>query len=209
MMKCNRRQWLVVAGALCLSPRVWASSESALEKMKTFIAKTPYAEGTFTQTVVDKQGREASTPSSGRFRFLRPGCFEWHYEKPYEQTIMSNGKTLWIYDPDLRQVTVRSISDKQIRETPAGLLFGATDWEQTAQLTTVDADHIEAVFKQKEGSFERAVIGFTKDGQLAQLTLVDHFGQTTTVVFTAFTRVEQSTKSFEFSIPPDTDVLQA
>ena len=68
----------------------------------------------------------------------------------------------------------------------------ATDWEQTAQLTSVDADHIEAVFKQKDGSFERAVIGFTKDGQLAQLTLVDHFGQTTTVVFTAFTRVEQS-----------------
>lgn len=37
----------------------------------------------------------------------RPGKFVWRIEKPYKQQLVGDGEKVWMYDPDLRQVTVR------------------------------------------------------------------------------------------------------
>lgn len=207
----NRRTFLMVLGGAMLPWSLQAaedSSATAVAKMRQFIESTPYAKGRFHQTAKDKAGRDAATPSDGHFRFLRPGCFEWVYDKPYTQTIVSNGTTLWIHDPDLQQVTVRQITGA-IANTPAGLLFGATNWESTAKLSMADENTVQAEFKQTEGSFQSATIKFTPEGALSELFLVDNFGQTTHVVFTEFVKAQQSKESFNFKVPAGTDVLKA
>ena len=65
----------------------------------------------FTQSVTSppKSGQEARTKvSSGSFEFQRPGKFRFNYTKPFEQLIVADGKTLWLYDADLNQVTERA-----------------------------------------------------------------------------------------------------
>ena len=46
-------------------------------------------------------------------------CFD--YRKPFEQTIVADGQTLWFYDVDLNQVTQRPQA-QALGNTPAALL---------------------------------------------------------------------------------------
>ena len=123
MNDMSRRTFLSAAFLIAAIPSlVSAEGTGARVTLQAFLDRTGEASGRFFQTVTDKTGREAAQPSEGIFRFKRPGRFEWTYEKPYRQQIISDGKTLWIYDPDLMQVTVRRL-DGAVRSTPAGILF--------------------------------------------------------------------------------------
>src|SRR5438105_3435289 len=59
----------------------------------------------FTQTVYDNHGKSVQT-SYGRMAIERPGKFRWEVTKPIPQLIIANESRLWIYDPDLQQVTI-------------------------------------------------------------------------------------------------------
>ena len=71
---------------------------------------------------------------AARSRSRGPGKFRWTYDKPYEQLIVGDGEKLWIYDPDLNQVTCESSTRRSAR-TPAALLAGDDDVEKAFELT--------------------------------------------------------------------------
>ena len=62
--------------------------------------------------------------SSGTFEFQRPGKFRFVYQRPYEQWLIADGKTLWLYDLDLQQVTARAQA-QALGTSPAALLTSA------------------------------------------------------------------------------------
>ena len=45
---------------------------------------------------------------------LRPGRFRWETSDPYQQTVIANGDTLWIYDVDLKQASSTIFSQTRI-----------------------------------------------------------------------------------------------
>ena len=63
-------------------------------------------DGQFTQKVYDGGGKLKET-SNGRVALSAPRLFRWEYNAPYEQLIVADGKTVWIYEPDLQQVSKR------------------------------------------------------------------------------------------------------
>src|SRR5690606_16734979 len=117
-IKSGFRQF-AAALVMALAP-VMAWSTQAPDQLEQFIAKVQSATGDFTQQRVDQQGK----PQSGKFSFERPGKFKWAVEKPYEQLIISDGKKVYQYDPDLAQVTERGV-DQSIGTSPAAILFGS------------------------------------------------------------------------------------
>ena len=44
--------------------------------------------------------------ASGRIFVKRPGMMRWEYDKPDRQTIITDGKKLWVYKPDDNQVMI-------------------------------------------------------------------------------------------------------
>lgn len=62
----------------------------------------------FTQQVYDEQGNILEE-SSGMFWLQLPARFQWHYLKPYEQKVISDGSTLYVYDPELLQLTLSNL----------------------------------------------------------------------------------------------------
>ena len=67
------------------------------------MAQAQAGQADFTQVVTSpaKDGKAArSKTSSGTFAFQRPGRFKFIYQKPFEQTIVADGQTLWLYDVD-------------------------------------------------------------------------------------------------------------
>jgi outer membrane lipoprotein carrier protein len=207
MRSALRRALLAAAGALALAGSAHAA---ALDQLRSFLTQTTSARGEFTQRVARGNGG-AVQASSGRFTFQRPGKFRWLYEKPYEQLIVADGKTLSLYDKDLNQVTVRRLQ-AALPSSPASILFGSNDFEKEFEVADAGVrDELEWVRAQpraKDTPFERIEIGF-RDGLPGAMLLVDSFGNTTRLVFT---QVERNPKlpadAFAFTAPKGADVLK-
>ncbi len=180
-----------------------------VDRLKAFIAGAKTAEADFTQTVTDKRGR-VTQQASGKMAFARPGKFRWDYTAPYEQVIVGDGVKLWLYDADLDQVSVKPLSDV-VAGTPAALLAGDNAIEKYFSLKDVrDADGLEwleAKPRNRDTTFESIRMGFRGD-TLAQMELLDQFGQRTTLKLSQFVRNPNlSAARFKFTPPKGADVI--
>jgi outer membrane lipoprotein carrier protein len=183
---------------------------SSLEHFKSFVSGTQSARASFDQKVFDKGGR-LTQEARGSFVFQRPGRFRWVYEKPADQVIVGDGERVWIYDRELNQVTVRKLS-AALGSTPAALLSGSADVAKAFELSDAGSrdglDWLQAVPRDRDAGFERMRIGFGPGGRLQAMELVDHFGQTTRLRFSALERNPKvDPAEFRFDPPKGADVL--
>ncbi len=198
----------VSLGAL-LALAVPGAQASSLERFSDFISQTLTARGEFEQKIFD-QNRKLLQESRGVLAFSRPGKFRWNYVKPYTQLIVGDGSRVWIYDEDLKQVTVKKL-DQALGSTPAALLAGNNEAMRVFRLSDKGAkdglEWLEALPRDKEGSFERIRMGFGSSGPEV-MELVDSFGQTTVLRFGSFERNPKLDPGlFRFSPPKGADVI--
>ncbi|HPW29552.1 MAG TPA: outer membrane lipoprotein chaperone LolA, partial [Rhodoferax sp.] len=100
-----------------------------LESLESFVKTVKSGRATFTQVVTSpaREGQAVrSKTSSGTFEFARPNRFRFVYKKPFEQSIVADGQTLWLHDVDLNQVTARKQA-AALGPTPAALIASAAD----------------------------------------------------------------------------------
>ena len=198
--------------ALLLAALLAASAlarADALERFRAFVGGTQSARTEFEQKVFGRDKRLVQA-SSGTFAFQRPGRFRWQIRVPYEQLIVGDGARVWIHDPDLNQVTVRSMG-KALGSTPAALLAGDKDVERAFELSSVGPvaglEWLEARPRDRDSGFERIRLGMDRDGVEA-MELYDHFGQTTLLQFSRFVRNPRLyADDFRFTPPKGADVL--
>lgn len=182
---------------------------SGLDDFLAFNSTAKTATAHFEQQAFDRAGK-AVDRSSGTFAFARPGKFRWSYEKPHKQLLVADGAKLWIYDPDLQQVTVKRI-DQAISSTPAALLAGRDDI--TALFTLRDAGSadglawVEASPKAKDTGFERVRLGM-QGRTLAAMELFDQLGGHTMLRFSDMkANVSVPADTFRFVPPKGADVM--
>jgi outer membrane lipoprotein carrier protein len=186
------------------------SAETAREQLRTFVAQVQSASGDFAQYTVGPQGQ--TKPSQrGKFLFMRPGRFKWDVLKPYEQQIVSNGREIYQFDPDLNQVTVRKV-DQALGASPAAILFGSGSLEQSFEVSALPNKEsltwLRAKPRQPDAGFVHVDLGF-KDGNPHRIILLDAFGQTTHVELSALVRNPGlSTSNFDFVAPQGADVVR-
>ena len=206
---------MVACSGLVAWPAVHADGLSALE---TFLRQTQQGQSTFTQTVTAprKEGEAAprARTSRGTFEFQRPDRFRFQYTHPFEQTIVADGQTLWLYDTDLNQVTARAQKDV-LGNTPAALIAAAPDLRGVQQVFELrnapDADGmswVQATPRGRDGQLQSIRLGF-RQGQLAALDILDSFGQRSVMRFEAMdTRTPFPAGHFTFRPPPGADVIR-
>jgi len=199
---------LILIGGLASALIAQSAFALGIDQFRTFLKATPQARGTFTQTVIAKSGRRPQQ-SSGSFAFHRPGKFRWNYDKPYKQLIVSDGRKLWSYDPDLNQVMVRKLGDA-VGSSPAALLAGDALEDNFTLIDAGTADglqYIEAVPASKEGTFQSVRIGM-KDNLPRLMEVRDNFGQTTIINLGQIEgNVALPADTFRFTPPKGADVV--
>jgi len=199
------------AVALFLAPFVSSLAyANGLDDFLAFNSQTKTASGRFEQKVFDRSGKAIETASGG-FTFARPGKFRWTYEKPHKQVLVGDGQKLYIHDPDLNQVTVKSMQGA-ISSTPAALLAGREDI--TALFTLRDAgsadglNWVEASPKAQDTGFERVRLGL-QGRQLAAMELFDQLGGHTMLRFSDLkSNAAVSPDTFKFTPPKGADVVE-
>ncbi|WP_333843159.1 outer membrane lipoprotein chaperone LolA [Pelomicrobium sp.] len=198
----------LVGSVIALLPFfVWAGG---LEKLDRFVASTAAARADFQQTVRDAKGTPVQQ-ARGTMEFQRPGRFRWAYVQPYEQLLVGDGEKLWIYDRDLKQVTVRGLGEA-LGATPAALLAGSNDLRTSFHLKEggkgQGLEWVEAIPKARETPFQRIRLGFDPAGTLVAMELEDGLGQTTALQFFNLQRNPAIDPArFRFTPPPGTDVI--
>ncbi len=195
----------VLAG---LSMSAWGSG---LDRLKSFVQDTQSGQAQFTQTSLGAKASSTAQSSSGMFQFSRPGKFRWEYQKPYPQTIVGDGRTLWIWDPDLKQVTRKKLNES-LGSTPAAILAGDNALEKGFHLEEAGASEglewVMATPKTAESGFEKIRLGFDASS-LARMELQDSFGHTIVIRFTQFNKAPHfSPDAFRFTPPSGADVIQ-
>ncbi|KAB2901205.1 MAG: outer membrane lipoprotein chaperone LolA [Burkholderiaceae bacterium] len=208
------KQWIT---AILIAASAPLASADGLKSLEAFLKGSQAGRADFTQTVTSppKEGQAArSKTSSGSFEFQRPGRFKFVYKKPFEQTIVADGQTLWLYDADLNQVTQRPQA-QALGTTPAALLASAADLQALradfALENAPDQDGlqwVQASPKAKDGQLQSVRVGFAGE-QLAALEILDSFGQRSVIRFARLqTLPSLPAGTFQFKPPAGADVVK-
>lgn len=187
-----------------------ADDKQSAEQLRKLLDAMTTLQGKFTQTLYDNKGEQIEQ-SSGTFVLQRPGKFYWKTEQPYPQLLVSNQQTIWLYDPDLEQVTVRPFTD-DLQQTPALLL--SEDIDKLREHFTIQCqkgDDKQEKFtltpKEPKGLFQQLTLVFV-GGQLQEFHLQDNLGQLTHFALREAERNQAVDSSlFYFTPPPGVDVL--
>ncbi|WP_454830793.1 outer membrane lipoprotein chaperone LolA [Pseudoxanthomonas wuyuanensis] len=182
----------------------------ARDQLKSFTAGLKGLDGQFTQQVFDGGGKLKES-SSGRVALSAPRLFRWEYVKPYEQLIVADGSKVWVYDPDLQQVTVREQGVEE-QNSPLSALIDPGKLDQQFDVSDGGSrDGLEwlALAPKNEGdaSFQSARLGFDGNG-LAQMEVVDAVGQRTAIRFSDWKRNPSfAATTFKYSPAAGVDVV--
>lgn len=220
----RRGVWGFLSQAV-LACAAWALSVPAqadgLDLLAQFMKQARSGRAQFTQ-VVTSPSRAGQAPraktSGGGFEFQRPGKFRFDYRKPFAQTLLADGQTLWLHDVELNQVTARKQS-QALGSTPAALLTAASDlqalkadFQFTPEPDRDGLQWVRATPQSPDGQIRSVMVGLrtTPTGpELAVLDVQDSLGQRSVLTFSAFEiNPVLPANTFVFKAPAGADVIK-
>jgi outer membrane lipoprotein carrier protein len=221
----NRRMAMNFLGKGMLVGALWVwmapLQASSVDLLAQFMKQARSGRADFTQ-VVTSPSRAGQTPraktSSGRFEFQRPGKFRFDYRKPFVQTLVADGQTLWLHDLDLNQVTARQQS-QVLGSTPAALLTAAADLQALRNdfqfSPEPDRDGLQwvrATPQSPDGQIRSVMVGLraaASGPELAVLDVQDSLGQRSVLTFSGFElNPVLPASTFVFKAPAGVDVIR-
>ena len=149
------------------------------------LAKLENLAASFTQNIYDVD-KNLLQSGQGQFTLAAPNLLNWQTTSPEESTLVSDGETLWLFDPFIEQVTAYSLANS-ISNTPI-LLLTSTDESLWQQYTIYQADinqtdnhqaingKFKVIAKSEDAQVKELVLAFNGD-VLSGFTIVDATGQ--------------------------------
>jgi outer membrane lipoprotein carrier protein len=183
--------------------------EAALTMLKDYISTLESFNAGFEQILYGQSG-DTLERTAGIVKLQKPAKFYWEYQQPYNQFLISNGETLWIYDEDLEQVTINNV-DNNIQNSPAALLSGEIDIKENYTVINLgkldEHDWIELKSLKSDAEISSLRLAFF-NGELSRMILFDSLGQTTELNFQDVLRDQKNVDAiFEFIPPQGIDVI--
>ncbi|MFT3806450.1 outer membrane lipoprotein chaperone LolA [Arenimonas sp.] len=204
-MKTSLRS--LVLFSLVLAAPVMAGGR---EQLAAFTRDLRGLDASFEQRVFDPNGRQTDA-TKGNVKLSAPRLFRWEVQSPAKQLIVADGDHIWIYDPDLEQVTVRNQSFEE-QGSPLTVLIDPTELER--QFVAREGgkegglDWLTLTPKKTEDApFQQAKLGFGPKG-LVRMEFSDSLGQRTVIGFSNWARNPSFAKdTFRFTPPKGADVV--
>ncbi|MBF9000819.1 outer membrane lipoprotein chaperone LolA [Vibrio nitrifigilis] len=193
------KKW-VAALAFC-SFSVLAAPKDVLSDR---LALTDGFSAKFQQKVISPDG-EVVVDGNGYVNISRPNLFRWETKTPDENLLVSDGKTLWYYNPFIEQVTIYN-PDQATEQTPFVLLTRnrKSDWDayrvqekgDVFTLIPTDAD-------TNQGQFQ---IDITAKGIVKGFNVIEQDGQKSLFTFSDVKVGKPEAGLFIFQLPEGVEV---
>jgi len=159
------------------------------------------------ETTVKSLGRKQQ--SEGTVYFKKPGKMRWTYLKPTKQEIISDGKTLWNYRPEDKQVVVAPMAQAFQSATPSTFLAGIGNLQRDfkagfSQPPSSGKNYfLELTPNEAQGNLEKLFLMVDKeDFKILQARIQDIMGNLTQMTFSKIQFDNQLADSLFTFVPP-------
>ncbi len=189
---------------------VLVASPARAVDLQTLLSEMESYSATFTQTIMGGRN-EILQKSDGYVRISTPSRFKWVVNDPYPQTLVTVGDKLYLYDPDLEQLSVEPL-DAAIAGTPALILTGGVkDLKSMFEISEYydGENRAYSLFPRAEDAlFAQIRLRFDEAERLSHLEIEDHLGQLTQVAFSDVAQNQSvDAREFAFDVPEGTEVI--
>jgi outer membrane lipoprotein carrier protein len=163
--------------------------------------------------IVESPTLAGSLESHGTLAFEKPNRMRWDYAPPDKQVIVGDGETLWIYQPDERQVIKAPLGEAFQASTPISFLagLGRLDRDFATSLEREDAERwvLRLVPRKDEGLGTLTLVVRKPDATVEEARVTDALGTTTRLRLSAEKRNERLDPGlFRFTPPAGVDVVR-
>jgi len=134
-------------------------------------------------------GASPSAPaaSRGRVTLAKPGKMRWNYEDPEPSLVVSDGKTVWIFDPAFGEVQKMPAAEGFLTGAAAQFLLGAGDMRRDFNVSTVSCSDAAAeleLIPRQPATYEKVFLGIEPGtGTVHRTRIVDLLGNVVSVEF--------------------------
>lgn len=202
---------VTLAGAVLIASShiAVAKTDTARARLNNFFTQVNSLKGSFNQQVFSKKGKMIQS-STGLLYLSRPGRFRWVYETPDPQTIVGDGKNIWIYDEDLEQVTIKPLT-RTMSSAPIAILTRKQSPDAQFVVKPLKAksglDWFQLTPRKASKDFKNIEMGLDAKGNMRQMIMLDQLGQKTVIELDTQTNVQIAGKTFFFKLPAGVDVI--
>jgi outer membrane lipoprotein carrier protein len=201
------------ATTVVTAPVVAAAESWELQQLVSLLQATNSLRAEVDQLLIDQDGRELQE-TRAVLSMQKPSNFRWEITQPYTELMVTDGKTVWRYEPDLEQVSIQEF-DGDLDRTPIMLLNGSAD-DIKATFTVIAANidngkQMRFVLepKQPDSLFERMSLTFTGE-ELSEMQFEDSLGQKTSLSFHNIQRnLPLGADQFRFTPPQGVDLIDS
>ena len=201
-----------LAAAVLLTPALAApAQQDAITALDSLLGGIETLSADVTQLIVETGGGLLEE-SAIRMRLRKPGGFYWETLEPFPELIVTDGQTLWNFQPDLEQVVIENW-DSSRAELAAQLLNGETGGLAGEYRVTLDAaedlDRFELSPLAPDSPYARIAIEFIT-GELDVIRLDNRNGQQTVWRFSNLRRNSTLEDAlFHFEPPPGIEIVDS
>ena len=189
---------------VCLS--ITANAETAAQRLHLLLKPMHSLSADFTQQIMGQNNNQLQR-LTGNLSLKKPNQLRWNVLAPMPQLVISDGKLVWLYDPDLEQVVIQSFSD-DFMANPISILLGDLDQlNRDFTVSLISDDRFSLKPKQKNSLFVAIQLRFI-DSVLSRIDYQDNFGQNTQLTRSQVKLNPQFSKiAFVFDIPQAVDII--
>jgi outer membrane lipoprotein carrier protein len=193
------------AGAVMRPGSAAANLDMLLDRLQQHYQATKSFSAKFDETIT----RAGAPPlqRSGLIYYQKPGKLRWEFEGSQPETIVSDGKTIYDYDPALNQVVETPLAQAFRSQAAAAFLLGAGNVKRDFKAEALPAPNsnvlVHVALTPKNGG-ERIEAGIDrKSYNIVTLSIGDAMGNRTDLRFSDI-KLNQPLRASQFTFtPPD------
>ena len=150
--------------------------------------------------------------SRGTVLLAKPGRMRWSYEEPEASLVVSDGATLWIYDPAAKEAQRLPAPREYLSGAALHFLLGEGNLLGQFDVTARDCGgpivHLELV-PREDATYERIGLAAEPSGAVRATTVTDLLGNVTEVAFhDVRLNTDPAPERFEFRPPAGVRVIE-
>ena len=204
----------LLSGCLFICAAAAAQTENATEAALSAIEKR-YSGKSFETSfyqVSKLAALDITEKASGKASFSHPGKMRWEYLEPEKHEIITNGKSLWIYRPEEKQV-MQGDAESFFKAGAGGAFLSdislvRKNYIITTKDATDDYTELDLVAKKETPDISLIVIRVSrKTSDIVRIVTRNVYGDTTLFEFSDIQFKSVNPSRFEFEIPKGSNVV--
>jgi len=182
------------------------SLQETISKIKKSYENVNILEANFKQVFFHKAYKRKKK-SSGTVIFTKDLKMKWSYKTPEKKFIISNGETLWIYEPENEQAFKTNIKGSEL-ESAAKFLLGKMDILNDYNIK--QEKEILVLTPKQESNYKKIYLTLNKEYKIIQTKMIDNFDNENIIMYNEFKINEDKlTKEFfDFTPPDNTEIIE-